>query len=125
MKAWVHYIPVESDLSDLKERVEWAENNQDKAQKISAAATALAKKIGTPEGFEELFHEIFEDPLRRVIDAYQPVTKGTWQEAMRKKKVKQSCKRNDRVRCFWSSDPLAKYAVEKCSAKDAKLPSSC
>ena len=41
----------------------------------------LARKLGTTEGFEDLFHEIFEVPFRRVIDACQPVKEGkTWQK---------------------------------------------
>uniref|UniRef100_A0A915J0S1 Glycosyl transferase CAP10 domain-containing protein n=1 Tax=Romanomermis culicivorax TaxID=13658 RepID=A0A915J0S1_ROMCU len=38
LKPWVHYVPVEFDLSDLIERIEWAKNNQEEAQKIVSNA---------------------------------------------------------------------------------------
>ena len=125
MKPWVHYVPVQSDLSDLKEQFDWAESHQDKAREISGAATLLARRMGTHKGMEALFHEMFEDPLRRVIDAYRPMSQGTWQKAVEGKKMEPTCKRNDHVRCFWNSNTLAKDAAAKCSEEDAKRPSEC
>ena len=128
IKPWVHYIPVKGDLSDLKEKFDWAEANEEKTRKISEAATALARKLGTIEGMDELYHDIFEDPLRRVIDAYQPVTKGaSWQDIVKNKKVEQIryCKWNDKVRCFWSSEQGTKFGDEVCTDDDAERPSYC
>lgn len=129
MKPWIHYVPVQSDLSDLKEKFDWAKSNPDEARKISAAATALARRLGTPEGFQDLYREIFEDPLRRVVDAYLPVKEGTtWQDAVEGKRMEASCKWKtmDHVRCFWSSNPAtSKYAIDKCLVQDDELPGSC
>lgn len=72
IEPWVHYIPVSVDLSDLKERYEWAEANPEEARKISDNATEFARWIGTPKGFEQLYNKYFVDNLRAVIDAYQP-----------------------------------------------------
>ena len=135
MEPWVHYVPIKSDLSDLKEKYKWAEQNQDNAKEISAAATSLARRLGTNEGMDALFHEIFQDPLGRVIDAYQPVAKGTWQDVLERKKWEHSssdtgvpnisCKRDDHLHCFLNENPSAKNAAAKCSAKDAEYPSHC
>lgn len=35
---WVHYIPIKSDLSDLKEKIQWCKENQDKCQIIGTNA---------------------------------------------------------------------------------------
>jgi len=39
LEPFVHYIPLKTDLSDLIERIEWAESNPDEARKISERAT--------------------------------------------------------------------------------------
>ena len=127
MKPWVHYIPIKGDLSDLKEKFDWAESNQDKARAISEAATDLAKKLGTLQGMDELFHEIFEDPLRKVIEAYEPLPEGTsWQEVVQSKKISShSCQRDKKVHCFWSSNPMdSTYAQTHCLEKDVERPES-
>ena len=36
---WVHYIPLNEDLSDVEQKVLWVLNNQEKAQKIAHAGT--------------------------------------------------------------------------------------
>lgn len=72
LEPWVHYIPVATDLSDLRERFQWAEANPVEARKISDNATAFARWIGTSDGFEELYHRYFVENLAAVIDAYRP-----------------------------------------------------
>lgn len=34
LKAYIHYIPIKKDLSDLKEKIEWCKENQDKCRQI-------------------------------------------------------------------------------------------
>ena len=128
MKPYVHYIPIKDDLSDLKEKFDWAESNQNKARAISEAATNLAKKLGTLKGMDELFHDIFEDPLRKVIEAYEPLPEGStsWQDVVKSKKVSShSCQRDKKVHCFWSSNPMdSTYAKTHCLEKDVERPDS-
>ena len=54
LTPWVHYVPVEADLSDLRENYEWAEAHPSLAMRISQAATALAMSLGTPEALRHL-----------------------------------------------------------------------
>lgn len=87
LEAWVHYIPVKADLSDLREKFEWAEEHPHKAKAISDNATKLMKSLGTERGFEEMFRKFYEFPMRQVLEAYQPLGKGvssgtTWRETM-------------------------------------------
>lgn len=41
LKPFEHYIPIKADLSDLFEQVEWAQENQGRAQEIAATGQAL------------------------------------------------------------------------------------
>ncbi|CBY24081.1 unnamed protein product [Oikopleura dioica] len=49
MKPWQHFIPIEEDLSDLREKIEWARNNDEKARQIALNANALASQWMNPE----------------------------------------------------------------------------
>lgn len=48
LKPWIHYVPVKYDLSDLEERYEWAENNQDKVLKIVNNAFNYGMEVMCP-----------------------------------------------------------------------------
>lgn len=86
IEPWKHYVPVAPDLSDLKEKFQWAEEHPQDAKKIADQATELMKEFSHPEGFEVMFEEDFIEPVRRVIEAYQPVSVShpgkTWQEVL-------------------------------------------
>ncbi len=84
MVKWVHYVPIKDDLSDLKEKFDWAESHPELAKKISDNATRLAKGLGTHEGFSIMFNEFYETPLRAVVEAYKPLTKRNpaWLDVM-------------------------------------------
>lgn len=43
-----HYMPVESDLSDLVEKVRWAKDHDEEARKISKAARYLMRDTALP-----------------------------------------------------------------------------
>ena len=43
LQPFVHYIPVENDLSDLEQKIQWAEENYEKALEIAAKAQEYAK----------------------------------------------------------------------------------
>jgi hypothetical protein len=73
MKPWTHYVPVNSDLKDLKRKFDWAEANPDKAKKIADAGTTLMRHLASPEGYGNMYQQDIVEPLRRIIEAYQPV----------------------------------------------------
>ena len=81
LKAWKHYIPVSADLKDLKQKFLWAEAHPQEAKKIADAATDFMKELGTPQGFEKLYEQDFVEPIRRVIEAYQPVSIAHFQSS--------------------------------------------
>ncbi|KAL7464741.1 hypothetical protein ACHAXS_005081 [Conticribra weissflogii] len=82
LKPWSHYVPVRADLRDLKKKFEWAESHPKVAARIARQATRLAREIGTPEGFAQLFREDLEEPLRRMIEAYRPSGDRHWRRIM-------------------------------------------
>ena len=57
--AWVHYIPVEENLSDLVDKITWAREHNDEATKIAATAkefiTDRMSRVMSPEGMGKLF----------------------------------------------------------------------
>ena len=67
-------MPIAPDLSDLEDKYIWAENNPELAQKISMQAVELTKQVGSSDGFARMYREDFVEPLRRIIDAYRPVS---------------------------------------------------
>ncbi|KAL7540061.1 hypothetical protein ACHAXR_009832 [Thalassiosira sp. AJA248-18] len=74
LKPYEHFVPVSPDLSDLKDKFDWAESHPEEAKRIADQATKFMRHLGTPEGFEQMFEEDFVQPLRRVIEAYQPTS---------------------------------------------------
>lgn len=86
MEPWTHYVPVRSDLSDLRERFEWAEMHPNQARHISYRASLLMAYIGSDEGYAELFRKALIEPLSQIIKAYQPVSHThpgrTWQQVL-------------------------------------------
>jgi Glycosyl transferase family 90 len=72
LKAWDHYIPIRTDLSDLKLQYEWAENNQEKARGIAENATSFVKNLLSYSNLQKLYERYFghEGILHNIIDAY-------------------------------------------------------
>jgi len=84
IQPWVHYVPVQSDLSDLMEKLEWAETHQAEARRIAETATALMEHLSTSVGFEPLFEQNMLNPLLGVIEAYKPMNlrdEKSWDDA--------------------------------------------
>ncbi|EED91382.1 predicted protein, partial [Thalassiosira pseudonana CCMP1335] len=73
LQPFVHYIPIRSDLSDLREKYEWAEAHPMETQRIAEAGTEFARWVGSVKGFDELYRRYLLDPLAKVIGAYQPL----------------------------------------------------
>jgi len=43
LKAWVHFIPLNHDLSDIFEKIDWLRNHEDEAERISQNAIRFSK----------------------------------------------------------------------------------
>ena len=83
LQPWVHYVPVKADLSDLKEKYDWAESHPLMAKRISDNATQFIRWLGTAQGMDEMFHQFYSWPLQRVVEAYVALEEGhDWREYM-------------------------------------------
>ena len=86
MKPWIHYVPIKADLSDLREKYEWAESHPEAAEMIASQGSDLMRHLGTPQGFGEMYQDVFVDQVRQVIEAYQPVKttqpRTDWKEVL-------------------------------------------
>ena len=52
-------------------------------RRIADNASQLVRSLGSREGFEPFFDRFYREPLRRVVEAYQPLSKGeTWQDVL-------------------------------------------
>ena len=71
LKPMVHYIPVKEDLSDLRERFEWAEANPQLCKQISAAASQWVKNFAQRRALLRHNYYHLAIPLGRVIDPNQ------------------------------------------------------
>lgn len=58
LEPYVHYVPLLDDFSDFKEKIEWANKNQDKCKEISANATKF---------IEQFFNQERENKIEKLV----------------------------------------------------------
>ena len=75
IEPWVHYIPVAPQLDDLKAKFDWAESHPVEAKNIASRGTEFVRYLTSRDGFAHMFQEDLVEPLRQVIEAYQPLTR--------------------------------------------------
>lgn len=68
---WMHYIPVEESLSNLRDMYQWAIENNEQAMRISEAASEYVKSWAEPQFMEEMYNKYYVESLGRVVDAYE------------------------------------------------------
>jgi hypothetical protein len=73
LKAWYHYVPVRTDLADLKERYRWAEEHQDEARAIAERGTEFAKSFFSYQNLQKEHESYFGESgvLWKIVDAYE------------------------------------------------------
>ncbi|ETO11573.1 hypothetical protein RFI_25802 [Reticulomyxa filosa] len=64
MKAWVHYVPVNNDLSDLIEKIKWAISHDEEVKEIAEAGSEFIKDNLQPK-------QISNDLINGVFDYAQ------------------------------------------------------
>jgi hypothetical protein len=68
LRPWQHYIPVASDLSDLIERIEWANRHQAECRRIAENAQQFALKHLTRDAAVDYLQEV----LTAAIGTWRP-----------------------------------------------------
>ena len=66
MEPWVHFIPLEEDLSDLQEKINWARENDDKVREIVKNGNELVAKWINPELMYCYYAKAFEKYAARM-----------------------------------------------------------
>ena len=66
MEPWIHFVPIEEDLSDLKEKIEWARANDEKVQEIVKNGNELVAKWINPELMYCYYAKAFEKYAARM-----------------------------------------------------------
>ena len=70
LKPWYHYVPVRTDLSDLKDRFEWAEANPEQAQQIAQRGSNFSTYFFSNEKMRYEYEQLCEK-LGKVVDSYK------------------------------------------------------
>jgi len=71
--AGSHYVPVLPDLSDLKEKFEWAQNNTEEAEAIATLSTYYVRKMGLQNMVMSLSANAIAQKISPVIFSYESV----------------------------------------------------
>jgi hypothetical protein len=81
---WKHYVPIRTDLSDLKEKFHWAVDHDREAQRIAAAGTQLAKELLSSSTMAMYYETFFGNNslLAQLVEWYIPTNKGERNESM-------------------------------------------
>jgi len=61
LKPWVHYVPLQNDLSDLIERYYWLANHPSQAKVIAENGQRFAREILSPDALQRFFAEIINE----------------------------------------------------------------
>lgn len=70
LKPWTHYVPVQSDLSDLVKRIVWAKENDDVAQSIARNGQKFARENLMPQDvfcYHAVLFEVCDGVIPRLI----------------------------------------------------------
>jgi hypothetical protein len=63
--AWVHYVPIEKDLSDLVEKIRWCKMNDDKCKKMSEECNKLYNIHISKDGLLNHMEKVFTEKINR------------------------------------------------------------
>jgi hypothetical protein len=77
MIPWKQYVPIRTDLSDLKTQFEWAESHPLEAKRIAEQGTEFARYMLSKRTLAAELERYFgEASLGQLVDAYQPAASG-------------------------------------------------
>ena len=68
LKPWINYVPVQADMSDLAQKIEWLRTNDDQARAIGEAGLALARSLDYERELT-LAHRTIRAAFRDLRDA--------------------------------------------------------
>lgn len=63
MIPWEHYIPIKMDLSDFREKLEWAKRNDEELRKIAERGMKRSKEVHS--------HSMYKCYIWHVLKKYE------------------------------------------------------
>ncbi|XP_070329731.1 protein O-glucosyltransferase 3 isoform X3 [Odocoileus virginianus] len=67
LKPWKHYIPIKRNLSDLLEKVEWAKENDEEAEKIAKEGQVTARDLLQPHRLYCYYYRVLQKYAERQL----------------------------------------------------------
>lgn len=78
LEPWVHYIPLNEELTDVEEKIQWMRDNDEKAQTIAKRATLWMKDLSTSAEAKEEDKQIQKEILRRYSAHFRAELTDSW-----------------------------------------------
>jgi hypothetical protein len=84
IQPWIHYVPVDTDLSNLYERFRWAESHPQEAQKIAQQGQEYARLQLSADYLSKMYDEVYVQQVQSIVHAYRPtaVRKGNTESSL-------------------------------------------
>ena len=70
LEPWVHYVPLNSDLSDVEEKMQWVIDHDEEAQRIAKRAALWMKDLLYHPDSQKDEQAIYEETIRRYRDHF-------------------------------------------------------
>ena len=74
LQPWVHFVPLNDDITDVEDKMQWILDHEENALKIAAAATLWMQDLVFHPDAEEDDRWIQEEILRRYSKHFAPST---------------------------------------------------
>eukprot|EP00966_Prymnesium_polylepis_P027666 639564-Prymnesium_polylepis.1 len=71
LRPWVHIVPVRSDGSDLRERLDWALAHPAEAEKMAKNTQSLARQLFSCRHLERVTSEVLHSYATRFDDEHE------------------------------------------------------
>ncbi|XP_040832833.1 protein O-glucosyltransferase 3 isoform X3 [Ochotona curzoniae] len=65
LKPWKHYVPIKRNLSDVLEKVKWAKENDEEAEKIAKAGQLTARELLQPHRLYCYYYSVLQEYAKR------------------------------------------------------------
>jgi Glycosyl transferase family 90 len=85
MVPWKHYIPIDNDIHDMRNKWEYAQSNPEQIRHISEESSELAKFLLSDTYMEKVFQDLFVHYLGKLVrgfipDGFWSIAKATYEE---------------------------------------------
>jgi len=74
LKPMVNHVPIDCDLSNLKDQYDWAESHPQKAKEIAEEGTKLGKYLLSEGYITKVFNDLFLGYLRQLLIAHDEMS---------------------------------------------------